>query len=138
MILDEPTNHLDFQGVEWLINEIKNFETTTIIISHDRYFLDKTVNRIVEIEDGILTNFPGNYTFYREEKQRRYESQKRQYEERKKYEKKIELEIERLNNWSSKAHNEAGKVGKMADMRCGVKEFYRSKAKKWIHKLSLE
>lgn len=130
LILDEPTNHLDFQGVEWLINEIKNFETTTIIISHDRYFLDKTVNRIVEIEDGILTNFPGNYTFYREEKQRRYESQKRQYEERKKYEKKIELEIERLNNWSSKAHNEAGKVGKMADMRCGVKEFYRSKAKK--------
>ncbi|NDI33181.1 ribosomal protection-like ABC-F family protein [Chengkuizengella sediminis] len=129
LILDEPTNHLDFQGVDWLIKELKNFTTNTIIISHDRYFLDQIVDRIIEIEDGVTTNFPGNYTFYREEKERRYERQKQKYIEQKKYEKKIESEIERLNNWSSKAHREAGKVGKMADMRSG-KEFYRSKAKK--------
>ncbi|MDP5276774.1 ABC-F family ATP-binding cassette domain-containing protein [Chengkuizengella axinellae] len=130
LILDEPTNHLDFQGVEWLISELNHFEASTIIISHDRYFLDQTVDRIIEIEDGMITNYSGNYTFYREEKERRFESQKHQYEQQKKYEKKIELEIERLNNWSSKAHREAGKVGKMADMRMGVKEFYRTKAKK--------
>ncbi|NBI30871.1 ribosomal protection-like ABC-F family protein [Chengkuizengella marina] len=129
LILDEPTNHLDIQGVEWLISELKHFTASIMIISHDRYFLDQTVDRIIEIEDGTINNFQGNYSFYREEKERRFQSQKKQYEEQRKYEKKIESEIERLNNWSSKAHREAGKVGKMADMRSG-KEFYRNKAKK--------
>ena len=130
LILDEPTNHLDFQGVEWLINEMKTYDAAMIIISHDRYFLDHTVDRIAELEDGISNHYPGNYTWYREEKSRRFQSQLHQYEEQKKYEQKIESEIDRLKNWSSKAHREAGKVGKMAEMRTGVKEFYRSKAKK--------
>jgi macrolide transport system ATP-binding/permease protein len=129
LILDEPTNHLDFQGVEWLISELKSYGAATLVISHDRYFLDHTVERIIELEDGISINFPGNYTFYREEKSRRHRSQLHQYEEQKKYEQKIEMEIARLKNWSNKAHREAGKTGKMAEMR-GVKEFYRSKAKK--------
>lgn len=68
LILDEPTNHLDFEGVEWLINELKTYNGTTLIISHDRYFLDQSVERILEIEEGVSTNYPGNYTFYREEK----------------------------------------------------------------------
>ncbi len=130
LILDEPTNHLDFHGVEWLVNELDKFHGTVIIISHDRYFLDRTVKQIVELEDGSVSLYPGNYTFYREEKKRRYESQLHQYNTQKKYEQKIEAEIERLTNWSSKAHREAGKVGKMAEMRTGVKEFYRAKAKK--------
>ena len=130
LILDEPTNHLDFGGVEWLIHELKTYVGATLIISHDRYFLDQSVDRILELEDGVSTNYPGNYTFYREEKNRRIQSQIHQYEEQRKYEQKIEAEIDRLKNWSSKAHREAGKVGKMAEMRAGVKEFYRVKAKK--------
>ncbi|MFC5650633.1 ribosomal protection-like ABC-F family protein [Paenibacillus solisilvae] len=130
LILDEPTNHLDFQGVEWLIHELKTYDAAMLIISHDRYFLDHTVERIVELEDGNSYDYPGHYTWYREEKARRFQSQLHQYEEQKKYEQKIEMEINRLKNWSSKAHREAGKVGKMAEMRAGVKEFYRSKAKK--------
>lgn len=128
LILDEPTNHLDFQGVEWLIEELKAFQGTILIISHDRYFLDQSVERIIELVDGKSVEFPGNYTFYREEKERRYQAQLHQYETQKKYEQKIQNEMERLSNWSNKAHREAGKVGKMAEMR-GVKEFYRSKAK---------
>jgi macrolide transport system ATP-binding/permease protein len=130
LLLDEPTNHLDFQGVEWLISELKSYTGTTLIISHDRYFLDNTVGRIIELEEGASINYPGNYTFYREEKARRFQSQLHQYDEQNKYEQKIEAEISRLKNWSSKAHREAGKTGKMAEMRAGVKEFYRSKAKK--------
>ncbi|UVI32758.1 ribosomal protection-like ABC-F family protein [Paenibacillus spongiae] len=129
LILDEPTNHLDLQGVEWLVNELKSFGATVLIISHDRFFLDQSVERIIELEDGVAHAYPGNYTFYREEKARRYESQLHHYIEQKKVEQKIEAEIDRLKNWSSKAHREAGKVGKMAEMR-GVKEFYRTKAKK--------
>lgn len=130
LLLDEPTNHLDLQGVEWLIDELKSFEGTVIVISHDRHFLDRATKRTIEIDDGKLTNYPGNYTFYREEKARRYASQLHQYIEQTKYERKIQEEIARLKQWSDKAHREAGKVGKMAEMRAGVKEFYRSKAKK--------
>ncbi|MBD3920845.1 ABC-F type ribosomal protection protein [Paenibacillus sp. PR3] len=130
LLLDEPTNHLDLQGVEWLIDELKGFEGTVIVISHDRHFLDRATKRTIEIDDGKLTNYPGNYTFYREEKARRYASQLHQYIEQTKYERKIQEEIARLKQWSDKAHREAGKVGKMAEMRAGVKEFYRSKAKK--------
>ncbi|CAM3542317.1 ABC-F type ribosomal protection protein [Paenibacillus lupini] len=129
LLLDEPTNHLDFDGVDWLVQELQQYSGTTLVISHDRYFLDQTVDRIIELQDGVSTSFPGNYTFYREEKSRRYQSQLHQYEEQQKYEQKIETEINRLKNWSAKAHREAGKVGKMAEMRAGVKEFYRSKAK---------
>lgn len=129
LILDEPTNHLDFQGVEWLIEQLNARELTTIIISHDRYFLDQTVGSVAEISEGKLINFVGNYTAYRKEKQRRYESQLHHFIEQKKVEEKIEQEITRLKEWSAKGHREAGKVGKMTEMRMGVKEFHRKKAK---------
>ncbi|GMK38288.1 ABC transporter ATP-binding protein [Paenibacillus sp. CCS19] len=129
LLLDEPTNHLDLQGVEWLIDELAKFEGTVIVISHDRHFLDRATKRTIEIDEGALTNYPGNYTYYREEKARRYASQLHHYIEQTKYERKIHEEINRLKQWSDKAHREAGKVGKMAEMR-GVKEFYRTKAKK--------
>ncbi|WP_425456417.1 ribosomal protection-like ABC-F family protein [Cohnella pontilimi] len=129
LILDEPTNHLDFHGVDWLIKELRSFGGTTLTISHDRYFLDQSVQRIIELDDGVSVEYAGNYTFYREEKEKRFRSQLHQHEEQRKYEQKIEEEINRLKNWSDKAHREAGKTGKMADMR-GTKEFYRSKAKK--------
>ncbi len=130
LILDEPTNHLDFSGVEWLVQELRSMRGAVLVISHDRYFLDRTVDRIVELDDGANVDYAGNYTFYREEKERRYRSQLHHYEEQVKYEQKIEAEITRLKAWSDKAHREAGKTGKMAEMRMGVKEFYRSKAKK--------
>ncbi|EPY13181.1 MULTISPECIES: ribosomal protection-like ABC-F family protein [Paenibacillus] len=130
LLLDEPTNHLDLDGVEWLIRELNSYDGSMLVISHDRYFLDRTVQRTIELEDGVAHEYMGNYSAYRDEKARRYQNQLHQYETEQKYKAKIEVEINRLEQWSSKAHREAGKVGKMAEMRTGIKEFYRTKAKK--------
>lgn len=131
MILDEPTNHLDFQGVEWLIAEMKKFQGTVLIISHDRYFLDQSVNKIIEIEDGETHEYYGNYSFYRDEKKRKYENQLHQYETKQKKQARIQSEIKRLKTWSDKAHREAGKGGTPSENRqAGRKEFDGVKAKK--------
>jgi ATP-binding cassette subfamily F protein 3 len=71
LLLDEPTNNLDFPSCEVLENALDEFEGTVLVISHDRYFLDRVVDRIVELEDGALTEYPGDYTYYRQEKARR-------------------------------------------------------------------
>jgi len=71
LLLDEPTNNLDLPSCEVLETALDEFEGTVLVISHDRYFLDRVVERIVELEDGRLTEFPGNYTYYREERARR-------------------------------------------------------------------
>lgn len=130
LILDEPTNHLDLQGVEWLIDKIKSFQGACLIISHDRYFLDRVTDNIVEIEKGISTVFYGNYTFYREEKKRRYEEQLQQYQVQKKKERKLNKQIEQLDKWSTKAHNESRKKAVDSGNKFGGKEFNRAKAKK--------
>lgn len=130
LILDEPTNHMDFQGAEWLVGEIKKFPGAALIISHDRWFLDQVVQRIYELERGESKEYPGNYSFYREEKARQFQSQLHHYQAEQKEQRQIEQEINRLKQWSAKAHREAGKVGKAAEMRMGVKEYGRKKAKK--------
>jgi macrolide transport system ATP-binding/permease protein len=130
LILDEPTNNLDFQGISWLIEEIKKYKGTIIIISHDRYFLDKTVNRILEIEDGIIKNYKGNYSFYRDEKKRLYESQFHEYICTEKAKQKIEKDIKQLKNWSDKAHKGSAKKAIKVGNKFGGKEYFRVKAKK--------
>lgn len=62
IFLDEPTNHLDMESIKWLENYLLNYRGSVVIISHDRYFLDKTVTRVIEIEDGKLMDFSGNYS----------------------------------------------------------------------------
>ncbi len=94
LLLDEPTNHLDIESVEWLEEYLNNYPGSVIIISHDRYFLDRTISRIVEIEFGENEDYPGNYTFYLEEKERRYEIRLKKYQEQQKKIKKIKEQIE--------------------------------------------
>ena len=131
LILDEPTNHLDLQGVEWLIDELKTFKGAVIIISHDRYFLDRTVTEIIEIEDGATSLFKGNYTSYRKEKERQYEIQLHQYEIQQKHKQQIEQQMANLKNWSEKAHRDSTKQGSASERRqIGYKEYHRMKAKK--------
>lgn len=127
LILDEPTNHLDYSGVQWLVNEIKKFKGTVLVISHDRYFLDQCVNRVLEIENGVAINYNGNYSWYRDEKKKNYEITLQHYITQEKYVTKIHNEIDNLKNWSSKAHNESRKK---AAAVVGNKEYYRLKAKK--------
>ena len=71
LLLDEPTNNLDLSSREVLENALDEFEGTVLVISHDRYFLDRVVDRVVELEDGSLTEYPGDYTYYAEHKEQR-------------------------------------------------------------------
>jgi macrolide transport system ATP-binding/permease protein len=131
LILDEPTNHLDLQGAEWLIDELKTFKGAVIIISHDRYFLDRTVAEVIEIEDGSTKLFKGNYSSYRQEKERLYEIQLHQYEIQQKHKQQIEQQMANLKNWSEKAHRDSTKQGSASERRqIGYKEYHRMKAKK--------
>ncbi len=80
LLLDEPTNHLDLKATEWLEDYLLRFRGTVLAISHDRYFLDRAVQRTIEISDGKAEYYSGNYSFYVEEKQRRFDEQMKKYE----------------------------------------------------------
>ncbi len=80
LLLDEPTNHLDVKAVEWLEEFLMEFDKAYVVISHDRYFLDRTTNRIVEIENGRAVDYRGNYSKFLVERELRREQQLREYE----------------------------------------------------------
>ncbi|NLP53138.1 ribosomal protection-like ABC-F family protein [Bacillus sp. RO1] len=131
LCLDEPTNHMDMKGVKWLVSELSKFSGAAIIISHDRYFLDKTVSKIYEIEECTLMEYEGNYTAYRKEKQRRHDQQTRDFGKQQRKIKLIEDQVANLKQWSEKAHREAGKRDNPGERKqMGLKEFERVKAKK--------
>ncbi|MEK3855411.1 ribosomal protection-like ABC-F family protein [Cytobacillus sp. FSL H8-0458] len=131
LILDEPTNHLDLQGIEWLIGEIGQFSGPVMIISHDRHFLDQVVRRIFELQEGILTMYDGNYTAYREQKQKNYDDQLHQFNVQQREIHRIENQMANLKKWSEKAHRESTKGGSPSESRqMGFKEYHRVKAKK--------
>lgn len=80
LLLDEPTNHLDVEAVEWLENFLKEIDKAYVVISHDRYFLDRITNRIVEMDRGQAITYKGNYSKYLEDRELRREQQLREYE----------------------------------------------------------
>ncbi len=93
LLLDEPTNNLDLDGLVWLENFVKNFTGSIVLTSHDRFFLDNTVTKIVEIKDGALNTYGGNYSFYKEQKLIEEKALERRYEDQQKSIKKIEENI---------------------------------------------
>ncbi|MBE6916111.1 MAG: ABC-F family ATP-binding cassette domain-containing protein [Ruminococcaceae bacterium] len=99
LLLDEPTNHLDLGAIEWLEDYIKKYPGTVLIISHDRFFLDRCVDRVLELEDCEITDYNGNYSFYMAEKERRYLEQKKRYEAEQKKIAQLEFTAERLHGW---------------------------------------
>ena len=80
LLLDEPTNHLDVNAVEWLEEFLQEYQSAYVVISHDRYFLDRCCRRIVELENGRASNYPGNYSDYLAEREERREAQRRAYD----------------------------------------------------------
>jgi ATP-binding cassette, subfamily F, member 3 len=80
LLLDEPTNHLDVNAVEWLEEFLQEYESAYVIISHDRYFLDRCCRRIIELENGRASNYTGNYSDYLVEREERREAQQRAYD----------------------------------------------------------
>lgn len=101
LLLDEPTNHLDISAAEWLEDYLSKFKGTVLTVSHDRYFLDKTVTRTIEIDDGKAVFYSGNYSFYLVEKQRRLEEQLKRYEKEQAELKRLEEARVRLYQWGT-------------------------------------
>jgi len=99
LLLDEPTNHLDIRACEWLEEYLGSFKGTVVVISHDRYFLDKIVTRIIEIENGKAVLYSGNYTKYAREKEERLIRQQEMYEQEQKKIKQLEEAAKRLHDW---------------------------------------
>ena len=99
LLLDEPTNHLDLRSVEWLENYINNFKGTVLAISHDRYFIDRIAHRVIEIIDGHAEFYSGNYSFYMDEKQARFDLQMKQYEQEQAKLKQLGYTVERMKGW---------------------------------------
>ena len=99
LLLDEPTNHLDLRSVEWLEGYINAFKGTVLTISHDRYFIDQVADRVIEITDGHAEFYSGNYSFYMDEKQARFDLQMKQYEQEQAKLKQLGYTVERMKGW---------------------------------------
>ena len=85
LLLDEPTNHLDLAAVEWLEEYVQRYRGSVVVVSHDRYFLDRATTRTLELENGRVTSYPGRYSWYVEERARRMAAQQGAYERQREY-----------------------------------------------------
>ena len=99
LLLDEPTNHLDLNSVEWLEQYINTFKGTVLTISHDRYFIDQVADRVIEITEGHAEFYSGNYSFYMDEKQARFDLQLKQYEQEQAKLRQLGYTVERMKGW---------------------------------------
>ncbi len=110
LMLDEPTNHLDLPSIQWVENYLKTYEGAVIVVSHDRHFINNTVNTIVEVSNGKLNLYSGNYDFYLEEKDLRNEIQKNAFENQQQKIKQTERFIERFKAKATKARQVQSRV----------------------------
>jgi ATP-binding cassette, subfamily F, member 3 len=105
LLLDEPTNHLDLGSIEWLEDFLKSYKGTVVVISHDRYFLDRVVERIIEIVNGKAEMYEGSYSYYAKEKEERYLNRLENYEQQQKKMKQMEAAAKRMHEWAKIADN---------------------------------
>lgn len=105
LLLDEPTNHLDMEAVEWLEEFLAAYRGTVLVISHDRYFLDRVVTKVVEIEEGEAVQYQGNYSSYVREREKRLLAEFEAYEDRQKKIKAMEEAIKRYHDWGLRSDN---------------------------------
>jgi len=116
LLLDEPTNHLDIGSIDWLEGYLKGYEGTVIIVSHDRYFLDRMVTQIAELTRGRLWHFDGNYSHYLDAREERYEQWRNAYENQQKRIKEIEQFISKFRYNASKAAQVQSRIKKLEKM----------------------
>lgn len=110
LMLDEPTNHLDLPSIQWVENYLKNYEGAVIIVSHDKYFLDSTINKTIEVANFKLNSFSGNYSFYLEEKELRDEIQQNAFLNQQQKIKQTEQFINRFRAKATKARQVQSRV----------------------------
>ncbi len=143
LLLDEPTNHLDLKATQWLEEYLGKYKGTVLAISHDRYFLDKVITRVIELRSGKAELYQGNYSFYAIEKEKRYLEQLRQYEKEQAKLKQLQTAADKLHLWAfmgnDKLHKRAFSIEKRMerlkttdrpkqertlDIRFGEKQFH--------------
>ena len=107
LLLDEPTNHLDIETLEWFEEYLNNYKGTVLIVSHDRYFLDRVVNKVISLEKGNADIYSGNYSYYMKESERRLMAEFQTYKNQQRKIKAIEEAIARLKVWGTKSDNPA-------------------------------
>lgn len=105
LLLDEPTNHLDTDAIEWLENYLSQYQGILIVVSHDRYFLDQVVTKIIEIEDLKAQAFLGNYSSYVEQKEEQMRIQYEDFLEQKKQIQMMQNQVKQLRDWAMRADN---------------------------------
>lgn len=105
LLLDEPTNHLDMESIEWLEAYLKGYKGIVIIVSHDRYFLDNVVTKIIEIEDMESVTYKGNYSDFAKQKKENMLEQFHRYQEQEKQIKSIQSSIKELRDWATRVDN---------------------------------
>ncbi len=105
LLLDEPTNHLDMDSVEWLEEYLGSYKGIVIVVSHDRYFLDHVVSKIIEIEDKVSSTYIGNYSSYIIQKEEKLRLQLEYYREQNKKINGMEQSVKQLREWAMKADN---------------------------------
>lgn len=110
LMLDEPTNHLDLPSIQWVENYLKTYEGAVIVVSHDQEFLDNCVDTIVEVSNGTLTVYSGNYSFYQEEKKERMEIQQNAFENQQQMIKQTERFIERFRAKATKSNQVQSRI----------------------------
>jgi len=114
LLLDEPDNHLDLRAKAWLEQYIRDYAGSVLIISHDRHLLDHTVKKIFELEDGEISVYAGNYSYYAEERERRLLKQYEIYSAQQDEIKRLEVSMRRLKGWAKMNSKFAGKAEYMA------------------------
>jgi ATP-binding cassette, subfamily F, member 3 len=105
LLLDEPTNHLDMDSIEWLEGYLKNYKGMVLIVSHDRYFLDHVVTKIVEVEDMESISYKGNYSSFVSQKDENMRIQYEHFREQQKKIKTLEKQVTSLRDWALRADN---------------------------------
>ncbi|MCT8137818.1 ABC-F family ATP-binding cassette domain-containing protein [Anaerobacillus sp. CMMVII] len=105
LLLDEPTNHLDMSSIEWLEDYLKGYKGIVIVVSHDRYFLDHVVTKVIEIEDMECETYKGNYSAFVKEKEERMLIQYEHYREQQKKINAMEKSVKDLRDWAQRADN---------------------------------
>lgn len=103
LLLDEPTNHLDIESIEWLTKFIQQYNGAVMVISHDRYFLDETVTQILEVDQHQLYVYPGQYSNFVIEKEKRILSEFKTYQTQQKKIQKMKAQIKQLKIWANQA-----------------------------------
>ncbi|WP_304516930.1 ABC-F family ATP-binding cassette domain-containing protein [Cecembia rubra] len=110
LMLDEPTNHLDLPSIQWVENYLRTYEGAVIVVSHDKEFLDNCIDTTVEVSNGTLTVYAGNYSFYQSEKKERMEIQQNAYENQQQMIKQTERFIERFRAKASKSNQVQSRI----------------------------